>query len=278
MNGGPFAIITPYYKETPEILRRCVDSVKQQSVPADHFLISDGYPQDWLDGVGLRHLRLGTAHNDFGNTPHGLGPLLAISEGYKAIGFLDGDNWYDPDHVEQCCAAANSIEGARPDLIVAKRRIRLPDGALANVEEANHIDTNCYWLPEGAFPVAHHWLTMVPQVVSAGDRVFYRVVKERLLRIHYTKSETVNYVGNYQSFYRVLGKTPPPDAKPSINLRPIFDWILSLDNDRRRIANQRCRIDLLAWVRDYRSLPQVGRNEPCPCGSGRKYKSCHGAY
>jgi preprotein translocase subunit SecA len=22
---------------------------------------------------------------------------------------------------------------------------------------------------------------------------------------------------------------------------------------------------------------QVGRNEPCPCGSGKKYKSCHGA-
>jgi preprotein translocase subunit SecA len=22
---------------------------------------------------------------------------------------------------------------------------------------------------------------------------------------------------------------------------------------------------------------KVGRNEPCPCGSGKKYKSCHGA-
>ena len=21
---------------------------------------------------------------------------------------------------------------------------------------------------------------------------------------------------------------------------------------------------------------KVGRNDPCPCGSGRKYKSCHG--
>ncbi|WP_293313126.1 SEC-C metal-binding domain-containing protein, partial [Pedobacter sp. UBA5917] len=21
----------------------------------------------------------------------------------------------------------------------------------------------------------------------------------------------------------------------------------------------------------------VGRNEPCPCGSGKKYKNCHGA-
>ena len=25
-----------------------------------------------------------------------------------------------------------------------------------------------------------------------------------------------------------------------------------------------------------RSQPKVGRNEPCPCGSGRKYKHCHG--
>jgi preprotein translocase subunit SecA len=24
--------------------------------------------------------------------------------------------------------------------------------------------------------------------------------------------------------------------------------------------------------------PKVGRNEPCPCGSGKKYKHCHGAY
>jgi preprotein translocase subunit SecA len=24
------------------------------------------------------------------------------------------------------------------------------------------------------------------------------------------------------------------------------------------------------------SVPKVGRNEPCPCGSGRKYKNCHG--
>ncbi|MGB1248193.1 MAG: preprotein translocase subunit SecA [Chitinophagales bacterium] len=25
-----------------------------------------------------------------------------------------------------------------------------------------------------------------------------------------------------------------------------------------------------------RATPKVGRNEPCPCGSGKKYKSCHG--
>jgi preprotein translocase subunit SecA len=25
------------------------------------------------------------------------------------------------------------------------------------------------------------------------------------------------------------------------------------------------------------AAPKVGRNDPCPCGSGRKYKHCHGA-
>ena len=26
-----------------------------------------------------------------------------------------------------------------------------------------------------------------------------------------------------------------------------------------------------------RQQPKVGRNDPCPCGSGKKFKHCHGA-
>jgi preprotein translocase subunit SecA len=26
-----------------------------------------------------------------------------------------------------------------------------------------------------------------------------------------------------------------------------------------------------------RDTPKVGRNDPCPCGSSKKYKHCHGA-
>ncbi|MBX7154648.1 MAG: SEC-C domain-containing protein [Bacteriodetes bacterium] len=28
----------------------------------------------------------------------------------------------------------------------------------------------------------------------------------------------------------------------------------------------------------YREEPRVGRNDPCPCGSGKKYKQCHGKH
>lgn len=27
-----------------------------------------------------------------------------------------------------------------------------------------------------------------------------------------------------------------------------------------------------------RDTPKVGRNDPCPCGSGKKYKHCHGRF
>lgn len=33
----------------------------------------------------------------------------------------------------------------------------------------------------------------------------------------------------------------------------------------------------LAVERGQRVTPKAGRNEPCPCGSGRKYKTCCGA-
>jgi preprotein translocase subunit SecA len=26
-----------------------------------------------------------------------------------------------------------------------------------------------------------------------------------------------------------------------------------------------------------RDAPKIGRNDPCPCGSGQKFKKCHGA-
>ena len=32
-----------------------------------------------------------------------------------------------------------------------------------------------------------------------------------------------------------------------------------------------------ARVQVTRSVPKVGRNDPCPCGSGKKYKYCHGS-
>jgi preprotein translocase subunit SecA len=35
-------------------------------------------------------------------------------------------------------------------------------------------------------------------------------------------------------------------------------------------------LDASATTLTAENMPRVGRNEPCPCGSGKKYKQCHG--
>lgn len=44
------------------------------------------------------------------------------------------------------------------------------------------------------------------------------------------------------------------------------------DESKRWAASE----DGQAALRELVPTPKVGRNQPCPCGSGRKYKLCHG--
>ena len=54
----------------------------------------------------------------------------------------------------------------------------------------------------------------------------------------------------------------------------------SLENEAGSEFEEDDEIDLLEPIKPEvtirRSAPKVGRNEPCPCGSGKKYKKCHG--
>jgi hypothetical protein len=64
-----YAIITPYHKENRHLLQRATKSVKSQTVPADHFLIADGFAQEWIDREGVRHIKLDREHGYGGDTP-----------------------------------------------------------------------------------------------------------------------------------------------------------------------------------------------------------------
>jgi uncharacterized protein len=77
------------------------------------------------------------------------------------------------------------------------------------------------------------------------------------------------------------------DAK-QLALESGDEW-MSEEEEARMLAEIRENLaSHLFDVRDYffcksipgtvrRESPKVGRNDPCPCGSGRKYKNCHGA-
>ena len=123
-----YCVVTPYYKEERALLERCFGSVRRQVPNVDHIVVADGHPQDWIDALPVRHIKLDRAHGDYGNAARGLGALMAIAEGYDGIAFLDADNWYDDDHLASCLAAAESGQdishrcGAAP--LLPPRRVR----------------------------------------------------------------------------------------------------------------------------------------------------------
>ena len=123
------AVVTPYYKEPDETLERCLASVRRQTHPATHILVADGYPREFIDRAGVRHLRLDRSHGDAGNAARGLGALLAVAEEFEAIAFLDADNWFDESHVATCLATARKASD-QPDFVVARRRLMRPDASV----------------------------------------------------------------------------------------------------------------------------------------------------
>jgi uncharacterized protein len=52
----------------------------------------------------------------------------------------------------------------------------------------------------------------------------------------------------------------------------VEDLVLAVADLWELTREQRFRVETVR-----RDQPKVGRNEPCPCGSGKKYKQCHGA-
>ncbi len=53
------------------------------------------------------------------------------------------------------------------------------------------------------------------------------------------------------------------------NEKEVEKW---LQQNAHRFQNQGPKVETYR-----RETPKIGRNEPCPCGSGKKYKKCCGA-
>ena len=173
-----YVFVTPYYKEDAKLLKRCLESVKNQSISCDHILIADGFPQKWIDDTGVRHLGLDRSHGDAGNTPRGLGALLAIAEEYDGIGLLDADNWLEKNHLEVCLDAANKMEGgiANCDFIIAQRYFRRFDETIMPIdEEARSCGHQLFFFPPGSYSFLPQWSLMPKRVSAAGDRFFMRL-------------------------------------------------------------------------------------------------------
>jgi uncharacterized protein YchJ len=57
----------------------------------------------------------------------------------------------------------------------------------------------------------------------------------------------------------------------------IWEKALGPDHPHTKIARENLAALRQAAEGGAQAHPKTGRNDPCPCGSGKKYKQCHGA-
>jgi preprotein translocase subunit SecA len=78
-------------------------------------------------------------------------------------------------------------------------------------------------------------------------------------------------------------RRPGSTSRPA----PTVELVLTLDHDQvrelegvrmaREIGNSATPVDALPSLEARFGGAKVGRNDPCPCGSGKKFKRCHGS-
>lgn len=213
------AVVTPYFKEPLEKLTRCHQSVLRQTHPCDHIMVADGFPLDEIDTWKVNHIRLGQNHADYGDTPRIIGTASAATLGYDAIVLLDGDNWFEPDHIESLVKVQTETNA---QVVTCPRWLRRQDGSPLDVctESDGNVfnDTNCYLIMHPVFPIFRAWAFKDPTLGIIGDRVFWEAIKANNLSIARSAKATVNYETRFACHYWQRGEKPPENAKVIVRL------------------------------------------------------------
>lgn len=208
------AVVTPYYRETPQMLAQCHDSVRNQTYACTHVLVADGYPQPQMARADALHVVLPRAHEDNGNTPRMIGAISAINQGFDAIAFLDADNWYEPDHIARMVALHRRTQA---DVCTAGRLIAREDGSPMFVDwecdGVDFADTSCLWLTGRALSLIPLWGAMPRDGGPIGDRVFWRAVVNKGVSRAHDPHPSVVFRSRYGFHYERAGEPSPPGAK-----------------------------------------------------------------
>ena len=217
------AVITPYHKESIDILARCHQSVANQTTRCLHVLVADGYPSQAVKNWDADHIQLPRSHNDIGSTPRLIGAYHAIGLGIEAITFLDADNWLREDHIEQMCRA---MDQEKADFVSSTRTLCRLDGSEMGpcpLTDPNHfIDTNCMMFGKAAFPVLHQWSLMPSYGHLIGDRIMLHHIKQAGIKCIHINAHSVFYRCGKAGLYNHMkedvpqGVEPRPDYEESI--------------------------------------------------------------
>ena len=221
------AIITPYFKESLDILEQNYKSVIDQDLNTDHYFIADGYPLDAISKWKVKHIILDKSHDDNGNTPRGVGSKKVRELNYDFLAYLDADNWFHKNHLK---SLINLYNDAKVNICCSKRTFHHMNGKELYIsempeDEFEHVDTSCFLIHNSAFELTKIWEKM-PKILSPiCDRIFYKsIFIHKKYSIAFSNLRTVAFRSQYLSHYKSANEQPPKNLKGLVG-RESYEWL-----------------------------------------------------
>ena len=221
------AIITPYFKESLDVLEQNYKSVIDQDLNTDHYFIADGYPLDAISKWKVKHIILDKNHDDNGNTPRGVGSRKVRELNYDFLAYLDADNWFHKNHLK---SLINLYNKTKANICCAKRTFHHINGDDLKISEMpedkfEHVDTSCFLIHNSAFEASKIWEKM-PKILSPiCDRIFYKsIIIHKKYSIAFSNLRTVAFRSQYSSHYKTANQKPPLKSKELIG-KESYDWL-----------------------------------------------------
>ncbi len=228
-------IVTPYYKESPGVLKACHDSVVAQTYACTHYMVADGHPQPHVDGWNVVHIPLANSHGDNGNHARWVGALAALADGCNAIAFLDADNWFAPEHIAGMIEL-HAATGAA--ICTSGRAIHHLDGSFLITCKENDgetfVDTSCFFFTAAAFSLLSLWGTMPKTFSPINDRVLWAAARVRGISTAHDGRATVMFRSKYSFHYKWAGVAVPEGTGKPADAEPAFQAWKTLNEDRKR--------------------------------------------
>ncbi|HEX4366797.1 MAG TPA: glycosyltransferase [Rhodopila sp.] len=212
-------VVTPYFETEAAWVRQGHASVRGQTSPAHHILVCDGSAPAQIEAFQGTHIILQRNYKDYGNTPRLIGCYNAVARDADAIAFLDADNWFQPDHLENLERFARDN---RLDACSSARTLHRPDGSYMakcpTVDGRSFIDTSGLLVMKSAFRHMLAWVLSGQDQAAVMDQHVWTHMRNAGARLGFLDKATVCYRTRHASHYRLIGETPPPDAIDRVDL------------------------------------------------------------
>ncbi len=219
------------------------------------------------------------------------GYLTALAAGPRAVAIEEWLPAMCGDAFERCFAdpadatAAHAVLAAHARLLARQldpeRLLDMPDDMhLTPLVQVWDDDTRAEAVADGELPLDERHL-----FVTGGDwsRGFFEAIRD--FAIDWAQPAAIEDADEFDELAAQVGILGWPDDSPEMAAH-LKDFSDAQRPNREDLIDIACSAvqDLRVWWLDHAAKPPTvhapskpGRNETCDCGSGKKYKKCHGA-